>query len=238
MRIGIIGYGKMGKMIEQVARERNFQIAFIIDKQNGNENSFAGLNDADVAIEFTQASEAPGIINACFDSGIPVVSGTTGWNDQFDHVLELLKSKNGTLFHASNFSIGVNIVLKATRQLTQWAHLEHGYSVGIEETHHIHKLDAPSGTAISLAKEVLAISKNYQSWSLAPVSDPKTLPIHSIREAEVPGIHHVTFFSDVDQIRISHHAHSRLAFARGAVEAALFIVGKKGFYNMDDLLNS
>jgi 4-hydroxy-tetrahydrodipicolinate reductase len=190
-----------------------------------------------VAIEFTIPSSAPGNVIACIEMGIPVVSGTTGWNDQMNDIKALCKEKNGTLFYASNFSIGVNILFAMNRQLARIMEHFPDYSVSMEEVHHIHKLDAPSGTAISLADQIIAENNGLNGWSLDKQDDPSKLPIHSLREGEVKGKHTITYESELDSLVLGHNAKSRDAFAAGVLLAASFLNGKKGVFGMNDLLN-
>lgn len=238
MRIALLGYGKMGKMIEHLAVERGHEIVLIVDENNRREVTAAQLKEADVAIEFTVPAVAVHNYKWCLDNGVPVVSGTTGWLDKWDEVVEYCQQKNGGFFYASNFSIGVNLFFQLNKYLAKLMSGFDDYKVFIEETHHIHKLDAPSGTAITLAEGILGNNEGYHSWQLnqggqVPVG---VLPVSAQRLGEVPGIHRVTYRSEVDEIEIRHSALSREGFARGAVLAAEFLKGKNGVYNMDDLL--
>lgn len=237
MRIALLGYGKMGKEIEKTAIERNHQIILIVDVDNTADFTVSNLQKADVAIDFSTPSSAYGNIMKCFEAGIPVVCGTTGWSDHVDAVTKICNEKNKTFFYASNFNIGVNILFAVNKYLAGIMNRFEGYEVGIEEVHHIHKLDAPSGTAISLANDLISNIQRKVKWTLEPVSDPATLKIKAIRENEVPGIHKVIYDSVFDTIGISHSAKSRKGFALGALMAAEFIKDRKGVYTMSDLLN-
>ena len=237
MKIALLGYGKMGKIIERIARERGHEIVLIVDENNRATVTDEQLKQADVAIEFTAPQVAVENYNWCFRNHVPVVSGTTGWLERWNEVLTLCEQLDGTFFYASNYSIGVNIFFHLNRWLTRMMTRFPDYNISIEETHHIHKLDAPSGTAITLAKEVLDEHREYSSWVLDE-GNVKTgeLPIKAKREGEVPGIHKVTYRSGVDEIQIAHSAYSRDGFAQGAVMAAEFLKGKKGVFGMEDLL--
>ena len=233
MRIAIIGYGRMGHEVEQAARERGHSIAATIDSSNAGEiNSL----DCDAAIEFTHPESAIENLKTLIDQGIPVACGTTGWNDRYEEVADYCRQKNGALLHASNFSLGVNIFFAINRVLTRLAGSSGSYGAYIEETHHIHKLDAPSGTAITLADDIISGSR-YRKWEKEEAEGKDILPVKSKRIDEVPGIHKVQWDSEVDTITIEHSAKSRKGFALGAVLAAEFLDGKHGVYSMKDLLN-
>ncbi len=238
LRICIIGYGKMGHEVERVARERGHSIPLIVDRNNHNEINSDKFKNVDVAIEFTSPQIAKQNVQACFDAGVPVVCGTTGWNDQLSDMIEKARQGRGTLFYASNFSIGVNIFFKLNQLAASILSRVEDYKPSIIEIHHTQKLDAPSGTAISLANIINAHMPSYSGWSLLPnnITDDK-IPIQAVREGAVPGTHMVTFESDQDIIRLTHEAKSRKGFALGAVLAAEFIYNRKGFYNMDNLIN-
>lgn len=239
MRIALLGYGKMGKLIERLAVDRGHEIVLIVDENNRKTTSGEQLARADVAIEFSVPAVAVDNYKWCFDHGLPVVSGTTGWLDKWDEVVEYCQQRDGGFFYASNFSIGVNIFFQLNKYLAKIMSGFNEYQVFIEETHHIHKLDAPSGTAISLAEGILGNHEGYRSWELnsGGCLSKGVLPVSAKRTGEVPGIHAVTYKSEVDEIEIRHSALSREGFARGAVLAAEFLKGKNGVYNMDDLLN-
>lgn len=235
MKIALIGYGKMGKTIEQIALERGHQIVSIIDINNPDDFSSDAFKSADVAIEFTIPATAFNNYMKSFSAGVPVVSGTTGWLDRIGEVKEMCAKEGKTFFYASNFSIGVNIFFALNKHLAKIMNNFPSYDVRMTETHHIHKLDAPSGTAITLAEGLVENLDRKERWTLETAQQPTDLPIHAIREGEVPGIHEVFYESDVDIISIKHDAKSRAGFALGAVVAAEFTAGKKGFLGMSDL---
>lgn len=236
MKIALIGYGKMGKTIEQIALSRGHQIVSIVDINNPEEFQSVNFKSADVAIEFTTPATAFDNYMKSFAAGVPVVSGTTGWLDRISEIKEKCEKEGKTFFYASNFSIGVNIFFALNKYLAKIMNNFPSYNISMTETHHIHKLDAPSGTAITLAEGILENVDRKERWTLETAEQPTDLPIHAIREGEVPGIHEVTYESDVDYIIIKHDAKSRAGFALGAVVAAEFTAGKKGFLGMDDML--
>ena len=236
MKIALIGYGKMGKTIEQIALNRGHQIVSIVDINNPEEFQSANFKSADVAIEFTTPATAFDNYMKSFAAGVPVVSGTTGWLDRIGEIKEKCEKEGKTFFYASNFSIGVNIFFFFFKYLAKIMNNFPSYNISMTETHHIHKLDAPSGTAITLAEGIIENVDRKDRWTLETAEQPTDLPIHAIREGEVPGIHEVTYESDVDYISIKHDAKSRAGFALGAVVAAEFTAGKKGFLGMDDML--
>lgn len=236
MKIALIGYGKMGKTIEQIALNRGHQIVSIVDINNPEEFQSDNFKSADVAIEFTTPATAFDNYMKSFAAGVPVVSGTTGWLDRIDEIKEKCAKEGKTFFYASNFSIGVNIFFALNKHLAKIMNNFPSYTISMTETHHIHKLDAPSGTAITLAEGIIENIDRKERWTLETAEQPTDLPIHAIREGEVPGIHEVTYESDVDYISIKHDAKSRAGFALGAVVAAEFTAGKKGFLGMDDML--
>lgn len=240
MKIALLGYGKMGKMIERIAGEKGHEIVLVVDEQNRKECTAEQLRQADVAIEFTTPAVAVDNYKWCMDCGVPVVSGTTGWLERWEEVADYCRKKGGTFFYASNFSIGVNVFFRLNKYLAHLMSALGDYKVLIEETHHIHKLDAPSGTAITIAEGILDNHSAYHTWGLdegKPLGQD-VLPVTAKREGEVPGIHGVIYKSSVDEIEIKHTALSREGFAKGAVLAAEFIKGKqKGVYGMDDLFS-
>lgn len=235
MKIALVGYGKMGKTIEKIALERGHEIVSIIDVNNADDFNSEAFKSADVAIEFTIPSMAFTNYMKCFEAGVPVVSGTTGWLDRIGEIQEKCEKEGKTFFYASNFSIGVNIFFALNKYLAKIMNNFPGYNVSMEETHHIHKLDAPSGTAITLAEGILENVDRKERWVLETAGQSTDLSIRSIREGEVPGIHEVTYESEVDYISIKHDAKSRAGFALGAVVAAEFTAGKKGFLGMKDM---
>ena len=235
MKIALIGYGKMGKTIERIAVERGHQIVSIIDINNPEDIYSNAFKSADVAIEFTTPATAFDNYMHCFEANVPVVSGTTGWLARLDEIKEKCEKEGRTFFYASNFSVGVNIFFALNKYLAKIMNNFPAYDVRMTEVHHIHKLDAPSGTAITLAQDVLANVERKDRWTLETAEQPADLPIHAIREGEVPGIHEIIYESAADTISIKHDAKSREGFALGAVIAAEFTVGKKGFLGMNDL---
>ena len=237
MKIALVGYGKMGKTIEQIARNRGHEIVSIIDVNNPGDFESEAFKQSDVAIEFTTPATAFDNYMKCFAAGVPVVSGTTGWLSRLDEVKRMCAEEGKTFFYASNFSIGVNIFFALNKYLAKIMNNFPSYDVRMTEVHHIHKLDAPSGTAITLAEGVLENLDRKERWTLETAEKPTDLPIHAIREGEVPGIHEIVYESDADTISIKHDAKSRAGFALGAVLAAEFTAGKKGFLGMNDLFH-
>ncbi|MCB9071686.1 MAG: 4-hydroxy-tetrahydrodipicolinate reductase [Prevotellaceae bacterium] len=236
MKIALIGYGKMGQTIEKIAKARGHEIVCIIDANNRSDFESAAFASADVAIEFTSPTAAIDNYRHAWKAGVAVVSGTTGWNEQLPQIQEEIKANNFTLFWTSNFSLGVNIFFELNRHLASIMNQFGDYNVSITETHHIHKLDAPSGTAITLAETILQQIDRKDKWILGETGSANELPIKAIRKGEVPGTHTVCYDSEVDTITLTHEAKSRQGLALGAVIAAEFTVGKKGFLNMHDLL--
>lgn len=236
MKVILIGYGKMGKEIEQVAVERGHSIVHIIDIDNPGELRKDILSKADVAIEFTSPATAVDNYMQCFDAGIPVVSGTTGWLDRKDEVEKECMAKNGCFFYASNFSLGVNIFFAVNKYLAQVMKGFPQYGVSMTEVHHVQKLDAPSGTAITLAEDIIAINKSKTNWTIDEPTADNELYVKSIREGLVTGDHIIKYNSGVDHIEIAHSAHNRKGLALGAVLAAEFCQGRKGMLSMADLL--
>lgn len=244
MKFALIGYGKMGKTIEQVILEQNpaDEVVLKISEENISEFTIENLRKADVAIEFTQPDSAVSNIYKCFEAGVPVVVGTTAWLHQLPEVKQKLNELNGTLFFSPNFSIGVNIFWEVNRRLAQLMNTQPQYAVSMEEIHHTEKKDAPSGTAVKTAEVMLEELKSLQGWELVhslPVTrhPSPNIPIIAKREPNVPGTHIVTYTSSVDYIEIKHEAKSRRGFAEGAVLAARWLVGKKGVFEMKDLLS-
>lgn len=236
MRIAILGYGRMGKAIEEIAVKRGHTISLKINSQNPIEN--ADFSETDVAIEFSIPVLAEKHMKFCIANKIPVVVGTTGWNDKLSEITELVQESNASLLHASNFSIGVNLFFKLNEQLAELMNSHKEYTSSIEEIHHLQKLDAPSGTAITLAEGIIDNTTDLNNWKLKEDNlDSLTLPINAIREPDVPGTHTINYSSEIDTITISHEAHSRQGFAQGAVVAAEWIFERKGVYTMRDLLN-
>ena len=236
MKIGLIGYGKMGKEIEKIAIERGHDIPLIIDINNSTDLSRENLRICDAIIEFTMPTSAIDNYLKCFEAGVPVVSGTTGWLDKLGYVHEQCRKFDGTFFYASNFSIGVNLFFELNRHLSSLMAPHRQYKPRMKEIHHIHKLDAPSGTAISLAEDIIGNMPELNGWSLDENPAFDQLPIEAERTGEVPGTHIITWESNVDTIEISHVANSRKGFALGAVIAAEYCLTHKGILNMKDLL--
>lgn len=235
MKIALVGYGKMGKTIERIALERGHEIVCIIDVDNKGDFASDTFRSADVAIEFTIPDTAFDNYMKCFEANVPVVSGTTGWLDRMPLIKEKCEKEGKTFFYASNFSIGANILFSLNKYLAKIMNRFPGYDVQITETHHIHKLDAPSGTAITLAEGLMEEVERKKRWVLGEGSDPADLPVYAIREGEIPGIHEIVYTSEVDTVSIKHDAKSRDGLALGAVIAAEFTAGKKGFLSMSDL---
>ena len=237
MKIAIIGYGKMGHMIEQIARERGHEIVSIIDIDNADDFDSEAFAGADVAIEFTAPKAAYGNVMHAFEKGVKVVSGSTGWMDQHREEMQRLCREEGkTLFWASNFSVGMAIFQALNRQLAKIMNQFPQYDVSMEETHHVHKLDHPSGTAITLAENILREIDRKDAWA-EDTTEPDKLRIDSIRRGEVPGIHTVRYDSTADLITISHDAHSRQGFALGAVLAAEYTAQHSGMLTTRDLFD-
>lgn len=237
MKIALLGYGKMGKAIEQVALDGGNEIALKIDRNNRSQLTVNELSKVDVAIDFSEPESAVDNILLCFDAGVPVVVGTTGWYNRFDEVKAACEDKDGTLFYATNFSVGVNIFFKLSELLAKMMDAQQDYEVSVHEVHHTEKKDAPSGTAITLAKGLLDRLERKQQWVNTRSEQPEDLQVLSYREKDVPGIHIVNYESDIDSIEIKHTAYSRQGFARGAVSAAKWVAGRKGCYQMRDMLN-
>jgi 4-hydroxy-tetrahydrodipicolinate reductase len=236
MKIALIGYGKMGKEIEKIAVSRGHEISLIIDIDNPGELTIENLQKCDVAIEFTIPASAINNYNICFDAGIPVVSGTTGWLDRKDEVYKKCTDTNGTFFYGSNFSVGVNLFFELNKKLAQLMAPRTEYDVEMTEVHHTQKLDAPSGTAISLADDIIATLPGKESWVNDRTPSEKELNIKSERIGQVPGIHTIKYESAVDFIEITHSAKSRKGFAFGAVLAAEYCMENSGILTMKDLL--
>ncbi len=232
MNIALLGYGRMGQTIEKIAIKRGHNIVLRVDKDDTDYD----ITKADVAIDFSIPSVAFGNISNCLKNGVPVVSGTTGWLADYDKAISLCEEKKGAFIYASNFSLGVNIFFELNKTLAKMMSNLEQYNVTMEEIHHTKKLDAPSGTAITLAEGVIDNNTNYDSWKLDE-SDNKTIPIVAKRIADVPGTHTVNYESEVDTITIEHVAHNRQGFALGAVVAAEWLVGKTGVFSMNDVLN-
>ncbi len=232
MKIALLGYGKMGKEIEKIALERGHSISHKIDS----EHPLISLENTDVAIDFSSPENATHHISHCLDNGIPIVSGTTGWLEQFEAMKDLCNNEKGAFIYASNFSLGVNLFFKLNEQLATLMKNHEDYKVAIEEIHHTEKKDAPSGTAITLAEEILTHG-NLNSWHLTPEIKEHSLPITAKRIAEVKGTHTISYTSEIDTLSIKHEAFNRKGFALGAVIAAEWLLGKTGVFTMQDVLN-
>ena len=237
MQIALIGYGKMGKAIEEIALQRGHSIGLVADMHNGIENNAVKLKNCDVAIEFSTPQSAVNNILNCINNGVPVVCGTTGWLKEKTAVEQYCIDKNGTFIYASNFSIGVNIFFELNKKLATLMARQSQYKIGIEEIHHTAKKDAPSGTAIALAEQIMESIPGKTKWLNESSADDAAVPIISKRIDPAPGTHHVKYTSAIDDIEIIHTAHNRSGFALGAVLAAEFIYGKTGIFTMKDVLN-
>jgi 4-hydroxy-tetrahydrodipicolinate reductase len=230
MKIALLGYGKMGKVIEKIAKERGHEI--ILRKTSA--TTYEGLENADVAIDFSIPDAAVPNISACLNAGIPIICGTTGWLENYEEIVLFCNKKNGAFLYGSNFSLGVNLFFELNAHLAKMMAKFSTYKVSMEEIHHTQKLDAPSGTAITLAKGIIENS-NYTSWTLDKAK-PEEIHIDAKRRENVPGTHSVFYNSEVDLIEIKHVAHNREGFAIGSVIAAEWIIGKKGIFSMKDVL--
>lgn len=235
MRIVLSGYGKMGHEVETAALSRNHDIALRIDNQEQWNANIKELSTCDVVIEFSTPATALSNIYRCFDINIPIVIGTTGWYQHLDEVSRRCKEQGQTMFYSPNFSIGMNFTFRLNKMLAQFAYI-YNYDLGITETHHIHKLDKPSGTAVKLADDAVRNCKRYTSWQLDGADSDNIMRVNAIREGEVFGIHEIAATSDCDRITLKHEAFNRKGFAMGAVIAAEFIKGKKGIFTMDDII--
>ncbi|NVJ89743.1 MAG: 4-hydroxy-tetrahydrodipicolinate reductase [Flavobacteriaceae bacterium] len=231
MKIALLGYGRMGKEIEKIAISRGHEI--VIKKNAGD---IVDITLADVAIDFSVPTSAFENISNCLNNKIPVISGTTGWLNKFDDAVALCKEKQGGFIYASNFSVGVNVFFELNKQLAKMMKNLSNYNITMEEIHHTKKLDAPSGTAITLAEGIIA-NTHKENWSLGTEAKENSIPIEAKRIPDVPGTHTVWYSSEVDTIEIKHTAHNRQGFALGAVIAAEWIIGKTGIFSMKDVLN-
>ena len=239
MKIALIGYGKMGKAIEKLALAKGHQITAIVDSQNSIENT--NFDDVDVAIEFTRPELAVKHMNFCLEIGLPIVVGTTAWQNELKIITENVSKYNGALVHASNFSIGVNLFFEMNKQLAKIMEAHPAYKLEMTEIHHTQKLDKPSGTAVTLAEGIIEQNTNYKNWRLAERNELEIgneFFIHALREENVPGTHLVNYSSPIDSIQIQHIAHTRDGFALGAILAAEWIKNKKGIFTMKDVLQN
>src|SRR5690606_17965422 len=244
MKVVILGYGKMGQLIEKFAMKRGHEIFLIIDKDNRESISASDIAGADVAIDFSEPAAALDNIHLCFEANLPIVVGTTGWYDHLDEIKSICEDENQTMLYGSNFSIGVNVFFHVNRLLAKAISPYKQYDVQVEEIHHIHKLDAPSGTAITIAEGIIDNNDVKKTWvnqvvgsEEEVVNKPNELLIESLRIEEVPGTHTVLYSSEVDQIEFKHTAHNRDGFALGAVVAAEWLYGKKGFYQVTEIFD-
>lgn len=236
MKIALIGYGKMGMAIEEIAVRRGHEIVLKVNIDNLEDNSIENIQQADVAIEFTGPESAFENITRCMDAGVPVVSGSTGWLHKFDEAKSYCHKKNGAFLYASNYSVGVNIFFAINKTLASLIAPHQEYDVSITEIHHTQKKDAPSGTAITLAEQIIDKLDRKKNWVNQPINDPVQLSIISERVDPAAGTHRVHYHSEIDDIEIVHTAHNRTGFATGAVLAAEFLQGKLGTYSMADVL--
>jgi len=231
MKIALLGYGRMGKEIEKIALSRGHEIVIRKDVDD-----IIDITLADVAIDFSVPNSAFNNISNCLNNNVPVISGTTGWLEKYEDAIALCKKKKGAFIYASNYSLGVNIFFELNKQLAKMMKTIEGYNISMEEIHHTKKLDAPSGTAITLAEGIIEnTSKN--SWELGEVTSEENIPIIAKRISKVPGTHTVWYDSEVDSLEIKHTAHNRKGFALGAVIAAEWISDKTGVFSMKDVLN-
>ena len=231
MKIALLGYGKMGKVIEKIALERGHEIVL----RKSSDTTYSRLENADVAIDFSVPTSAVANISECLNIGIPVVSGTTGWLEEYSKMVALCENKNGSFIYGSNFSLGVNLFFELNTYLAKMMSKFKNYSATMEEIHHTQKLDAPSGTAITLAKGIIENS-DYTNWTLDKNAKDNEIYIDAQRIENVPGTHSIFYTSEVDTIEIKHTAHSRDGFALGSIIAAEWLVGKKGVFTMKDVL--
>ncbi len=237
LKIALIGYGKMGKTIENLALKKSYEIALRTNRQNPLSNQLSALEGIDVAIEFTNPEIAPENLEFLAKNKIPTICGSTAWLDKFDYITELYKSNQTPFLYASNFSIGVNVFFALNKNLAKIMNSLGDYDIKIIESHHIGKKDAPSGTAISIAEQVISSIDRKSSWTKADTLSEDYIHIESIREADVKGMHEVIYNSSIDQISIKHEAFSREGFASGALTAAEWIIDKNGIFGMNDVFN-
>ena len=236
MNVALIGYGRMGHEIEAVVLKRGHTLQLIVDLPNRDDLNESKLSGIDVAIEFTSPDAAFENISRCLELSVPVVSGTTGWLKDYEKAVEICKQKNTSFIHSSNYSIGVNILFRLNEELARLMAQYNDYSVSIEEIHHIKKLDAPSGTAISLAQGIIGKHPRYDKWCFEKEENEHCIPVHSVREGAVTGTHTVSWDSDVDTISLRHEARNRKGLALGSVVAAEYIHSRKGIFTMNDVM--
>jgi len=236
LRILLIGYGKMGRAIEQIAKERGHSLVACISDRQGDIAQICRSFQPNIAFEFTSPESAAQNIRALLSTGIPVVSGSTGWLDEWESISALTSEKKGSFFYASNFSLGMNLLFHLTGIAAKFLNSYPEYDISIEEIHHTDKKDMPSGTAITLAERLIRETPRKKSWKLNAESSDDIIGINSLRQANVPGTHIVSFSSAIETIQLSHTAHSRMGFAQGAVLAAEWLMGKTGVFTMEDLM--
>ena len=236
MKIGLYGYGKMGKTIERLAKERGHEIILKIGTENADSITAGDLNKADVIIEFTRPELAVSHITNCFEAGVPIIVGTTGWYDSYPEIKNTCEAKNGALLAATNFSVGVNLFFELNKRLAQLMQPHSSYNVSVEEIHHTQKLDAPSGTAITITEGIIENYPNKNQWVIDQSPKENDIEIIAKRLPDVPGTHEVNYTSVIDDISIKHTAHNRDGFALGAIIAAEFIKDKHGIFTMNDVL--
>ncbi len=238
MKIAILGYGKMGKAIEKIALNRGHEIVLKIHRENQEQCNLQNLYQADVVIDFSIPDSAKANILLAVDANTPIISGTTGWLDDYDEVADYCREKDSAFLYASNFSLGVNLFFELNKNLAKLMNSHDQYQIDMTEIHHTQKLDAPSGTAISLAEQIMAENTLKKNWVLDSESSEGNINIDAIREGGVPGTHVVNYKSEIDTITIKHEAHSREGFAFGAVIASEWILNRKGVFSMHDVLFS
>lgn len=237
MKVILIGNGKMGRAVVDLAQKRGHELIAVYDVEDADKLTKENLSKADVVFEFTNPESAFDNITKCLDADVACVSGTTGWTDKLEQIVQKCYKEGKTFFYASNFSIGVNILYELNKKLADIMNKYQNYDVKIAETHHIHKLDAPSGTAIEIANQIINNLERKNRW-IANKQELGAISVSSFREGEVPGIHTVTYYSDDDSLSVTHSANNRNGLATGAVIAAEFIEGKKGFFSMADIFNN
>ncbi len=235
MKAAIIGYGKMGREIEKILLQRGHEVALIIDQENAADLNAKNLESIDVAIEFTTPSTAYNNILTCLECGTAIVSGTTGWTDRLKELQTLCEEKGGAMFYASNYSIGVNLMFRLNRELARMMNAFPEYKISMAETHHTEKKDSPSGTAVTLAEDIISRIDRKQGWINEPTDDDSLIGIESFRIGMTPGDHSVTYTSEDDVLEIRHSIKNRRTLAQGAVVAAEFLCGKHGVFTMEDL---
>lgn len=236
-KIALLGYGRMGKTIDRLLQDTENQVVLRADRDTKKDEIIAGIRAADVVIEFSQPESALNNLRLCLAEKTPVVCGTTGWLAHFEDVAAFAEEQETGFLYASNFSLGVNLFFHLNERLAQLMSKVEGYYLEVSETHHIHKQDAPSGTAITIAEGIMRQNSTFTAWHLASDSDAqKSIPIAAFRESEVPGTHEVTYRSSSDELSIKHQANNRDGFAQGAILAALWVIGKPGVFTMDDVL--